>query len=67
VPASRLPDHFGSLIFHYTVIGGTGNYVNVVDSGTATLVTIPAHSSSQAQALEHGHFTLVLTSAPIAS
>jgi len=52
-----LPD-----VFHYTTAGGTGKYTNVEDSGIATLVTIPGHPQTNPQALEHGKFTLVLTS-----
>jgi hypothetical protein len=54
-------------VFHYTVVSGTGKYVNVADSGTATLVTIPGHAPAHPQAPEHGRFTLVLTSAPTPS
>jgi hypothetical protein len=52
-----LPD-----VFSYTTAGGTGKYTNVQDSGIATLVTIPSHTQTTLQSLEHGKFTLVLTS-----
>jgi hypothetical protein len=56
---SGLPDAFA-----FKVVGGTGQYTNVDDTGIATLVTIPAHSQMQANKLDHGTFTLVLTSKP---
>jgi hypothetical protein len=52
-----LPDYF-----NYSVVGGTGQYRNVDDSGTASLVVIPGHSPAHAGDLDHGTFTLVLTS-----
>ncbi len=52
-----LPD-----VFSYSTVSGTGKYTNVQDSGVATLVTIPSHSTTNPQAPEHGKFTLVLTS-----
>jgi hypothetical protein len=55
-----LPD-----VFSFSVMGGTGKYIGVQDSGTAIYVGIPSHSSAGAQAAQHGRFVLVLTSNPI--
>jgi len=55
-----LPDYFT-----FTIVGGTGKYTNATDTGTASLVTIPGHSTSHPNAGGHGTFTLVLTSGPI--
>jgi hypothetical protein len=52
-----LPD-----VFKYKVTGGTGKYSNVFDKGTATLVTIPGHSTAHPGDPDYGAFTLVLTS-----
>jgi hypothetical protein len=52
-----LPDYL-----HYKVVGGTGKYQNVTDSGVASLVVIPGHSSQHRGDPDHGTFTLVLTS-----
>jgi len=55
-----LPDYFA-----FTIVGGTGKYSNATDTGTASLVTIPGHSTAHPNARSHGTFTLVLTSNPI--
>jgi hypothetical protein len=48
--------------FTYTVISGTGQYHNVTDRGTATLVTVPASTMNHPDVAAHGTFKLVLTS-----
>lgn len=52
-----LPD-----VFQFSVSGGTGKYKGVVDTGTAVYVGIPSPSASSRPGMQHGHFTLVLTS-----
>jgi hypothetical protein len=59
---SRLPDHFT-----FTVVGGTGKYRHVADSGVASLVVLPGPGGVTRSPFSTGQgtFTLVLTSNPV--
>jgi len=48
--------------FSYSVVGGTGQYTNVVDIGKATLTTVVSKVPSTTFGVVHGQFKLVLTS-----
>jgi hypothetical protein len=49
--------------YRYTVAGGTGQYRNITDSGTAALTTVVTRGQNNVFGLEHGRFELVLNSA----
>jgi hypothetical protein len=54
-----LPD-----FFTFKIVGGTGAFKHVADTGIASLVVIPAPSATATSPSDHGIFTLVLTSNP---
>lgn len=52
-----LPVHYS-----YQITGGTGNYTNAVDHGTATLTAVFSRASGHTIGVQHGHFKLVMQS-----
>jgi hypothetical protein len=49
--------------YKYKIIGGTGDYTNAVDHGTATLATAFSKTGGGTFGVQHGHFKLVFASA----
>jgi hypothetical protein len=49
--------------YSYKIVGGTGNYTNAVDHGTAKLTTVFSTGSGGPFGVQHGSFKLVLRSA----